>query len=239
MTLITDALERIARQVSVGPPSSWITATGKEYKEIRDDFLLETVGDILDRIDLPAPFGALTTITGTGAEAYDLPIDFLRLHRDKSAVYEPSYRRVLLPITSEGTWRHLQAVGSTGADRYFKISGYDENWQISFYAHPSANNTITVSHNTKNWMANSTGTVGYQFTDPGDVLLLPRRLVESGVVYRWRERKGLPYQDKYLEYEAQMARFSNDNKVRRIISLNGHEPLKPWNIPVPNYIPES
>ena len=63
--------------------------------------------------------------------------------------------------------------------------------------------------------------------------------VVKDTVYRWRERKGLPYQDKYLEYEAQLARFSNDMKVRRIISLNGHEPLKPWNIPVPNYIPES
>lgn len=238
MTLVTDVLERVARQVSVEPPSSWLTATAKEYMEIRDDFLLETVSDILDRVDLPAPMGAITTITGDGSEEYALPADFLRLHRAKAAVYEPSYRRVLIPITDEGTWRHLQAVGSTGADRYFKIGGYEGNWTISFYAHPGLNNTVTVAHNTVNWMANA-GTPGAAFTDPADVILFPRRLVEAGIVYRWRDRKGLPYQDKYLEYEAQLARLSNDTKVRRIISLNGHEPLKPWNIPVPNYIPES
>ena len=238
MTLVTDVLERVARQVSVEPPSSWLTATAKEYMEIRDDFLLETVSDILDRVDLPAPMGASTTITGDGSEEYALPADFLRLHRAKAAVYEPSYRRVLIPITDEGTWRHLQAVGSTGADRYFKIGGYEGNWTISFYAHPGLNNTVTVAHNTVNWMANA-GTPGSAFTNPADVILFPRRLVEAGIVYRWRDRKGLPYQDKYLEYEAQLARLSNDTKVRRIISLNGHEPLKPWNIPVPNYIPES
>ncbi|MBK7804379.1 MAG: hypothetical protein IPJ55_17310 [Chloracidobacterium sp.] len=207
--------------------------------EIRDDFLLETVSDILDRVDLPAPMGAITTITGDGSEEYALPADFLRLHRAKAAVYEPSYRRVLIPITDEGTWRHLQAVGSTGADRYFKIGGYEGNWTISFYAHPGLNNTVTVAHNANPSRMANAGTPGSAFTNPADVILFPRRLVEAGIVYRWRDRKGLPYQDKYLEYEAQLARLSNDTKVRRIISLNGHGLSSRGISRFRNYIPES
>ena len=140
MTLVTDALDRIARQVSIDQPASWLTATDDEHVEIRDDFLLETVDNILERLDLPSPIGKQTTITGDGSETYSLPSDFKRLQRDVAAVYETTtVRRICTPITDDGSWTYLKEVGSAGATRYYRLSGYDGNWSISFFRNPSAN----------------------------------------------------------------------------------------------------
>ena len=66
MTLVTSVLDRIARKCSVTTPSSWLTATGLQHVEIRDDFFEDTVSDILDRADMPEPIAATTSFTAGG-----------------------------------------------------------------------------------------------------------------------------------------------------------------------------
>lgn len=240
MTLISDVLARVARQCSVDAPSQWVTATDDDAVALRDDYLLETVDDILDRVDLPAPISAQTTITGDGSETYTLPSAFKRLQRDALAVYETTTnRRACVPITDDGTWTHLKEMGTAGVERYFRLSGYKGNWSISFYQNPASGVSITVSYVTENWMADSGGTTGSAFSDAGDVLLLPRDVVEAGMVYRFRRREGLPYDDKRLEYEAKLSRLSNDRRARRVVSFDGGgQRRRPWDVPVPDFIPE-
>ncbi len=235
MTLITDILARVARQVSVGAPSSWLSATDDEYVEIRDDFLVETAETILDRLDLPSPVGGETTITGTGVETYSLPANFLRVQRGPLAVYEPGQNRGLVPVTDDGAWEHLQEVGATGVYRYYQITGYDGAWSISFYPFPSV--PITVHYVTKNWLVLS-GVAKSSFTDALDEALLPRKLLEAGIVWRWRERKGLPFADKYAEFETLLARLANDSRGRRVISM-GDRTYARWQDLVPAQIPSS
>lgn len=238
MTTVVQALNRIARQCSVSPPSSWVTTSGQAAVEIRDDFFLETVDDILDRVDLPSPVGAQTTIAGTGAETYSLPTNFKRLHRDELAVYDVQLDRPCVPITTDGEYTYLKDQGTAGVVRYYKVTGYDGNFEISFYDEPTASNSITLSYSTVNWMATSGGTAGSIFTAETDVLLLPRRLVEAGTVWRYRERRGLPYEDKYSEYEALLARTISDQRGRRVVSF-GERKMARWQDLIPSFIPES
>lgn len=237
-TTVTEALTRAARQCSVRPPSSWVTASQAKHVEIRDDFMLDTIDDISDRLDLPSPIGAQTTITGDGSEDYALPANFKRLQRDNYAVYDPFLGQPVHPISRDGDWTYIKDQGIAGAQRFYRIEGYDGNYTISLYGNPSASITLTVSYITKNWMATGAGVEGSMFTDEADVLLLPRRCVETGIVWRWRERKGLPYNDKYNEYEALLARLSNDSKVRRVINF-GPRDLVRWQDRVPAFIPAS
>lgn len=239
MTTIVDVLNRVARQVSIDTPESWVLASDLEHVEIRDDFFLETVEDITDRLDLPAPIGATYTLTGDGSETYSLPSDFKRLQRDRLAVYETTtVRRRMVPVTDDGFWTHLKEIGSTGAERFFRITGYDGNWSISIYREPATSIEVKIHYITRNWMANSSGTEGYAFSDPEDVLLLPRRIVEVGTVMRWRERKGLDASSKRAEYETFMARLSNDSRNRRTVYFGEpYEERHPWDVPVPDQIP--
>lgn len=238
MTLITDVLARAARQTSVAAPSAWLSATADEHVEIRDDFLLETVDDVLSRVDFPSPLGAQTIIVGDGSETYAMPTNFLRLQRDKFAVYDASLDRPVEPITTEGQWVYLKDLGAAGVARYYRTTGYPGAFSLSFYGFPSSGVSITVNYMTTNWKATAAGVPGCEFTNSEDVTIIPRRILESGIVWRWRERKGLPYQDKYMEYEALITRMANDYSGRRSISFGGQDHVR-WQDLVPAFIPAS
>jgi hypothetical protein len=244
MTLIVDALARIARECSVDEPSSWITATDSDQVALRDDFLSQAVDEILDRVDLPAPIAASQTITFDTDETalgYSLPGAFKRLQRDPLAVYETTpNRRACLPVSDDGKMTHIQQIGATGVNRFYQTAGYESNFGISFYADLVDGDRITVHYITDYWMATAAGTVGSAFTDATDVLILPRKVVEAGTIYRFRRRNGLPYDDIRAEFEFELSRLSNDSRVRRAIHFGEPEArYAPWDIPVPDYIPEA
>lgn len=244
MTLVVDVLAAAARQCSIDEPSSWVSTTEEDAVALRDDFLVQEVEDILDRFDLPPPIGAQARITGSSDATdagFTLPDDFRRLQRDCLAVYEtqPS-RRVCVPISTEGEWTHIQEVGLAGVNRFYKLAGYAGNWAIDFYQELPDAGEVKVSYITNNWMVDSGGTKGGAFTDPGDILLFPRKLVEAGIVWRFRERNGLPFEGKFLEHERLAQRMSNDRNARRSVVFSEDATVRqPWDVPVPDYIPAS
>jgi hypothetical protein len=234
MTTIVDVLNRIARHCSISSPSSWITATADEHVEIRDDFLRETVNDLLDRVDWPQPVGAQYTVTGTGVETYALPADFRRLQRAAFSVYDEQLDAPGIPVTNDGDWVELLDSGIAGADRFYRITGYDGAFSISFEGAPSSD--IILSYVSNNWKATAGGTVGSMFTANDDVLILPDRLVEVGTIWRWRERRGMPFQDKYNEFNLLLGRYLNDIRGRRVVSFKTRRPVR-WQDRIPAYIP--
>lgn len=238
MTLVTEALDRIARQCSVKGPTSWLSATRADHVELRDDFLVETVEDILDRVDLGEPIVKTSTITGTGAENYALPSDFRRLTRDPLAIYDDQQDRAGVPVTNSGEWTYIKDLGTAGITRFFRVKGYEGNYTIDIYREPDTGETISVHYVGDAWITNG-GTEKREFTDPEDTLLLPRRLVEAGTVWRFRERRGLPYQDKFNEYEALLQRAHIDSRNLRRISFGEPDRTIKWQDLVPAFIPDS
>jgi len=238
MTTVAEALSRAARQISVEAPSSWASATDDEHLEVKD-FLDDTIADILDRYDLPSPVSASTTITGDGSETYSLPAGFRRLQRDDHAVFETTtQRRPLTPVTNDGEWTHLKEIGSTGADRFYRIQGLPGSKTISIFDEPASGVSIEVNYVTNNWLYEGS-TAGDSFTSDDQSLIFDRRAVEAGIVYRWRERKGLDYMPALTNYEALMARLSNDARSRRVVEYGTRKVRSAFNIPVPDFIPAS
>lgn len=242
MTKITDILARVARQVSYNEPSSWITATDRTAKEIRDDFLLETVDELQKRIDWASPIGKQTTITGDGSTvSHSLPSNFVRVQFDENAIYEiTSTRRAGVVVQSDGDWTHINAIGTGGGSRFYQIEGYEGNYTIQFYPTLEDGSTVTVSYISNVWMADSGGTEGKALTDPDDVALYPRRILELGCIWRFRKRKGVPYQDILSEYEAWLATQANQQRgMKRIVFGEPIGHYHPMRVPVPDYIPDS
>lgn len=60
--------------------------------------------------------------------------------------------------------------------------------------------TATVSYVSKNWVDGASDVI----TQNGDAFVFPDRVMETGVVYRWRRQKGLPYDDQLAEHEAEI-----------------------------------
>lgn len=239
MTTIAATLTGVALQVSVSTPASWVTATDDEHVQIRDVFLRQTVDDILDRLDLPSPIGAQTTITGDGSASYDLPAGFLRMKRSAWSAYETGLLYPCTQVPSAGEFEYIKDRGIAGAERYFHITGYDGSFDVEFYRAPAIGVTILMSYMTGYWMATAGGTAGTAFTSETDVLLLPRDLVEAGTLFRYRRRHGLGHEPVQAEYEAKMSRYASNATGRRSVMF-GDQPLrKPWEVPLPDYIPSS
>ncbi len=233
MTRIVDVLNRVARQTSIAAPSSWITATADEHVELREDFLRQSVCDAMDRIDWPSPVSDEAVITGTGVETYALPSTFKRIHRDDMAVHDETLTRYSCPVHLDSQWSLLRFNGLTGADRVYRITGFDGNYEISFL--PLLSTDVTVHYVTTYWMAAS-GVPGVTFSDDEDVLLLPDKMIETGIVWRWRERRGLPFEGKMDEYDMLMQRYSNASTGLRKVDMGQHKKLR-WQDNIPAFIP--
>jgi len=238
MTLVTDILDRAARQCSVTPPASWLTASNQTAREMLD-FLDITATDIRDRLDLIGPMGKTVTITGTGAEDYSLPSDFHRLQRGDLAVYEQyRTRRACVPVTSDGEWEYLKELGTAGAYRFYRTQGYAGAWTIGFQRPLESGVTAVVSYVSTDWLVNGS-TKKSEFTAAEDNCLLPRELIETGIVWRFRQRKALEYSDVQGRYEMLMARFDNDSRTRRAVFFGPKATRAPWDVPVPDVIPSA
>ncbi len=240
MATVASAMNKAARHCSYSPPSAWVTATQFQWMELKD-FLEETAEELLDRVDWPPNIGASATISGTGATTYSLPSDFKRLMRDPMAVYESSNtRRACVPVSSDGVWQYLDDVGSAGAYRYFRVEGDEEDgFTIDFERALDSGETVYVQYVKDRWLKTS-GNDSKVWTTEEDTLLLPSRLIELGVVWRFRRRKGLGYQDVYSEYEMRLARLANDYRNRRkIVYGDPGAEVHPMRVPVPDYIPSS
>lgn len=241
MATVADVLSKAARGCSVTPPNSWVSSTSLTAAEFRDH-LTDTVDEILSRLDLPDPVTQDVVIPGTDAETYALPSDFKRLTRDPLAVYETTTnRRPCIPVASNGAWTHLGLTGSAGGERFYRTSGVgSDGFEISFYKPLETGNSVTVSYVSKNWLTQS-AIPADSWTDNDGTLLLPARLIELGVTWRFRQRKGMPYADRMAEYELRMARAINDGRGVRSIDMTGgsSESAHPMRVPVPDFIPSS
>lgn len=240
MPTVAEVMTKIARECKVTAPNTWSSATTLTVLEMKD-LLQETVDELLERVDWPDPISKTTVITGTGVETYALPDDFKRLTRDELAIYETTKtRRAGIPVTTRGQWSFLQDIGSAGGNLYYRTSGDEsEGYEISFFPLAATNDSIQASYVSRNWLTIS-GVDGYAWTDEAATLLFPRRLIELGVVWRFRRRKGLPYIDRYNEYEAILARLANDKKGIRTIGFGTEgDETKPMRVPVPDFIPSA
>lgn len=235
MATVAAILTAAAAECSVTAPTLWATATDPTHVEMRDVFLRQTVEDCQDRVDWPSPIGVTATITGTGVEGYALPSDFRRLMRDTYAVYERNRtRRECIPVSTDGEWEYMKELGTAGAYRFYRQRGYEGAFSLDFYRPLEVGITIVYSYVSENWIPGKA-----VFTDETDVALFPRRLLEAGIVWRFRKRRGLEYGDALAEYEMLMARYANDRRTRRVISFGHVDGRSPWDVPVPDYLPPS
>lgn len=237
MATVADLMNRAARDCKITPPGAWVPAVTLSHVELKD-YLFDTVEELLQRLDWPDPITKDFVLTGSGAETYDLPLDFLRLTRDPLAVYETTTtRRAGIPVSSNGAWSHLKQIGSAGGNRYFRTSGSDGAFKIGFFHPLEPNHSVTISYVSKNWNVDN-GAFASDWTRESANLLFPRDLVQLGIVWRFRRAKGLAYADRMNEYEARLSRLSNDARGIRTINFGGGDgPRSPFDVPVPDFIP--
>ena len=103
-------------------------------------------------------------------------------------------------VTSPETWAFLAQTPST--QHYYRISG--GSVQIA----PAV--AATVHYWSREWSS-----AGEKVTADGDAIYLPEHCMVSGTYYRWKRKKGFPFDDEMAQHEADVsAAQSADRGVR-------------------------
>ena len=78
---------------------------------------------------------------------------------------------------------------------------------------------------------------GFQdfFSADSDSFRLDARTLELGLIYEWRSRKGLDFQDELADFNAALSRCISDDKGARILTQRSRQQIDariayPWNL---------
>jgi hypothetical protein len=82
--------------------------------------------------------------------------------------------------------------------------------------------TCAFEYVTENWVSNAAGdTTRAEFTMDDDFPLLDSRLIELGLIWRWKEAKDLSYSEAFNKYENAVADAMTREKTSRKACLDG------------------
>jgi hypothetical protein len=127
-------------------------------------------------------------------------------------------RRVIGPMTPD-EWQMIQSSLTSRVDPAFRIRGTS----LLFSPTPSAGQTVGYEYVTKNWCQSSGGTAQASWAADADTPLLDEQLHISGLVWRFRQAKGLDFEADLQIHEAQVGQAILREGVRPRISTDGYE----------------
>lgn len=108
-------------------------------------------------------------------------------------------RTTSLPIlgpVSEKDWQTLKAFPVTGPYLQYRIS----EGKLLINPVPAAD-TAAFEYKSTSWCQSSGGTGQSKWAADSDTGRLDERLMTLGVIWRWKARKGLEYQEDFIAYE--------------------------------------
>lgn len=99
-------------------------------------------------------------------------------------------------------WQWLQngaVAGASGVIGYWRILG----GVLNLFPAPPAGNTMALEYITRLWTTDENGTArsSGQFEADADLALVPERLIELEVIWRWLKRHGLDYAEAMSDAE--------------------------------------
>lgn len=141
----------------------------------------------------------IAAITGTGQTAFDLPTDYDRMLtgsglQDASSPFW-GYDHILYP----DEWVQRLNDGYTGALKGWIILG----GQLQF--NPAPSGTVNFPYISTYWARAEDGTPKDEFTADNDTFFLGDRLLTLGLIWRWKEMKGLEYAEDMQNYETALS----------------------------------
>lgn len=225
LTMIQGACDRL----SLSRPSSVIAATDLHTRQLLG--LAQQEGKELvkrhtwQKLTKEKTFSSTAAAAQTGA----IPSDFD--HFIDNTFFNRTAKRHLEGPLNPQEWQFAQAVTATTVIESFRQRGDD----ILITPTPSTGTTYAYEYVSNQWCESSGGADQSVWTADTDVGLLPEELMTLGVIWRFRQAKGLDYSEQFRTYELQLAQImARDGGKPTLHAGKRLNPFKPRGVYVPD-----
>jgi hypothetical protein len=177
-------------------------------------------------------FKRLTTITGNGDDdAWDLPEDYDRLPVAQQ-IWTSRLTTPLRQVQDQDEWLGLQVryLSQAPLGSWTLLGG-----QVVFNPVLASGETAQFYYMTNLICADSDGATKTAFTADDDTFRLDERLLRQGIIWRWKQLKGLPFEVPMFEYQSLLERRITRDGARTVITtprsrMSGADVALPWTI---------
>lgn len=174
----------------------------------------------------------IATITGDGTQtAFDMPSDYDRMLIGGGVQNANSWLWDYRHVPSVEEWLHLTNRGFVGLRNAWIILG----GQMQF--NPAPSGTANFAYVSSMFARGEDGTLKREFTQDDDTFLLSESLLTLGMVWRYREQKGLEYAEDMAAYgislSQQQVRDGGPSVIRRSSSVGRYANARtawPWSL---------
>ena len=194
MTILS-VLQEAAPFIGLEVPDSVIASTVREHVELR-----AVANDVSDRIAKAFAwqvFKRIATLTGDGTtEDFSLPSDYDWMP-DTNDIYSSDNDRPLCKVDNENIWLdHLEREFAPVPGEWIIYGG-----QLHIRSALGTGITARFFYQSNLVVAPASGSNKTSFTLDTDTFRLSERLLKLGVIYRWKQIKGLAYAEELSDFE--------------------------------------
>jgi hypothetical protein len=212
MSLLTVFQQACTSGIALEKPSAVYGSTTREHIELAN--IANEMAAMIAASHEWQILNKIAVITGDGTtEDFALPADYDR-QLDKSQLWSTSLETPLSPISDRDDWLELD----------IKTFDFVINAWILYageiHIKPALSTGVQVKYfyQSNLWGLNGSTPIS-EFTADTNTFRIDERLLKLGIIWKWREMKGLPYAEDLATYERLLAKLAMRDKGSRIIRL--------------------
>lgn len=222
-------IQRAAPKIGLTTPAAIFSATDATAVE-----LAAIANEVMERIVRAHDWSRLKLehqMIGDGASVgYSLPADYLRMPKD-GRVWSMVDRAPLTAVQNGDDWLRL-SVEDAGRIRPAWII---LNGQMQFAPAPVDGDVLRFLYVSRFAVTDEAGGLKTAFTADTDAFVLDARVLELGMIWEWRNRKGLPYAEDMATAETALAQAISDDAGAHVLTQRSGarfsaSPAYPWAI---------
>lgn len=121
----------------------------------------------------------------------------------------------IIPGTMWNDTQNKRIMDATSAQEWSAVEGYeiDSTWPhyriyggtLYIKPAPTASDSIIFEYQSANWCQSSVGTGQSAWAADDDTGILPEKIMEAGLVWRFKQANGLDYAEDFMHYERLIA----------------------------------
>lgn len=226
---VLNALQSAAIKLIARRPGVFFGADDTFELEMTD--MVNTVADDVAQAHDWQALVKIATLTGDGvSEEFDLPADYAR-------------QMLTSTIRDVNNWAwgygHCATVDDFLRFRDNNLNTIPGMWSIfggklNVFPAPPAGSTARFPYISRNWALASNGAAQDRFSADTDTFILPEELLMKGLVWKYRDNKGLASEGDQEDYEAALNYHAGKDGGSYVIRTNsrrmwpGSSPAWPW-----------